>query len=73
MNQGWLDAQAHGPIVLLAWSAVSTKATAQGQVEGAGIGFDLAFSYYRPGSVVAAHGLVLLADAKITQLLKPRP
>jgi len=32
VNQGWLDAQAYGPLVLLAWSAVSTKVTKQGQV-----------------------------------------
>ena len=79
VNQGWLDAQAYGPMALLAWNAVSTKVTTQGQVEGTcvgtGMGFDPAFYYYRPVNVHAAHGYgpVLLAGAEITQLLKQHP
>lgn len=79
VNQGWLDAQAYGPMALLAWNAVSTKVNAQGQVEGTcvgtGMGFDPAFYYYRPVNVYAAHGYgpVLLAGAEITQLLKQHP
>jgi unsaturated rhamnogalacturonyl hydrolase len=79
VNQGWLDAQGYGPMALLAWGAVSTKVTAQGQVEGTcvgtGMGFDPAFYYYRPINVYAAHGYgpVLLAGAEIIQLLKQHP
>jgi rhamnogalacturonyl hydrolase YesR len=79
VNQGWLDAKAYGPMALLAWSAVSTKVTAQGQVAGTcvgtGMGFDPAFYYYRPVNLYAAHGYgpVLLAGAEIIQLLKQHP
>ena len=58
-------------MVQLAWNAVATKVNAQGQVEGTcvgtGMGFDPAFYYYRPTSVLAAHGYgpVLLAGAEM--------
>ena len=76
MNKGWIDPVAYGPMVMLAWNAVSTKVNAQGQVEGTcvgtGMGFEPAFYYYRPVSPYAAHGYgpVLLAAAEIIQLLK---
>jgi unsaturated rhamnogalacturonyl hydrolase len=76
MNKGWIDPVAYGPMVMLAWNAVSTKVNAQGQVEGTcvgtGMGFEPAFYYYRPVNVYAAHGYgpVLLAASEILQLLK---
>ncbi|MDM8174317.1 MULTISPECIES: glycoside hydrolase family 88/105 protein [Olivibacter] len=79
INKGWLDAKAYGPMVLLAWNAVNTKVTEQGQIEGTcvgtGMGFDPAFYYYRPISNFAAHGYgpVLLAGAEIYRLLQQHP
>ena len=76
INRGWIDPAAYGPAVVLAWNAVATRVTAQGQVEGTcvgtGMGFDPAFYYYRPASPFAAHGYgpVLLAGAEIIRLLK---
>lgn len=76
INRGWVDQQAYGPMVLLAWNAVATKVNEKGQVEGTcvgtGMGFDPAFYYYRPVSVYAAHGYgpVLLAGAEMIQFLK---
>jgi rhamnogalacturonyl hydrolase YesR len=76
INKGWLDAKAYAPASLLGWSAVSTKVTAIGQVEGTcvgtGMAFDPAFYYYRPVNVFAAHGYgpVLLAGSEIINLLK---
>jgi unsaturated rhamnogalacturonyl hydrolase len=76
INKGWIDPIAHGPMVMLAWNALSTKVNAQGEVEGTcvgtGMGFDPAFYYYRPTSPIAAHGYgpVLLAGAEILNLLK---
>ncbi|MFC6099823.1 glycoside hydrolase family 88/105 protein [Olivibacter domesticus] len=79
INKGWLDAKAYGPMALLAWNAVNTQVTAQGQVMGTcvgtGMGFDPAFYYYRPISNFAAHGYgpVLLAGAEIYRLLQQHP
>lgn len=79
INHGWLDAKAYGPMVLLAWNAVSTKVGKTGQVEGTcvgtGMGFDPAFYYYRPVNNFAAHGYgpVLLAGAEIYRLLEKHP
>lgn len=79
INKGWLDAKAYGPMALLAWNAVNTQVTAQGQVTGTcvgtGMGFDPAFYYYRPISNFAAHGYgpVLLAGAEIYRLLQQHP
>ncbi len=76
INQGWVDARVYGPMVQLAWNAVSTKVNAEGQVEGTcvgtGMAFDPAFYYYRPTSVYAAHGYgpVLLAGAEMIKLYK---
>ena len=76
INRGWIDRQAYGPMVLLAWNAVATKVNDKGQVEGTcvgtGMGFDPAFYFYRPINVYAAHGYgpVLLAGAEIINLLK---
>lgn len=76
INKGWLDAAAYGPMVLLAWNAISKQVTENGQVQntcvGTGMGFDPAFYYYRPVSNYAAHGYgpVLLAGAEIFRLLQ---
>jgi unsaturated rhamnogalacturonyl hydrolase len=76
VNKGWIDPKAYAPMSLLAWSAVTTKVNAVGQVEGTcvgtGMAFDPAFYYYRPVNVFAAHGYgpVLLAGSEIINLLK---
>ncbi len=76
INNGWIDAKAHAPMVLLAWNAVASKVNDKGQVEGTcvgtGMAFDPAFYYYRPINVYAAHGYgpVLLAGSEIINLLK---
>jgi unsaturated rhamnogalacturonyl hydrolase len=76
INNGWLDAQAYSPMVMLAWNAVSTKVNAKGEVEGTcvgtGMGFDPAFYYYRPVNNYAAHGYgpVIMAGAEVIQLIK---
>lgn len=76
INRGYVDAQVYGPVVCLAWNAVTIKVNEKGQVEGTcvgtGMGFDPAFYYYRPVNVYAAHGYgpVLLAGAEMIELLK---
>ncbi|MXN90845.1 glycoside hydrolase family 88 protein [Flavobacterium sp. Sd200] len=76
INNGWLDAQAYSPMVLIAWNAVATKVNAKGEVEGTcvgtGMGFDPAFYYYRPVNNYAAHGYgpVLMAGGEIIRLVK---
>jgi rhamnogalacturonyl hydrolase YesR len=78
INRGWLDPLAYGPVASLAWNAVAKKVNDQGQVEGTcvgtGMGFDPAFYYYRPASVLAAHGYgpVLLAGAEMITLRKSK-
>jgi unsaturated rhamnogalacturonyl hydrolase len=75
INKGWLDRLAYGPMVLLAWNAVSTKVNDKGQVEGTcvgtGMAFDPAFYYHRPVNKYAAHsyGPVTLAGAEMIQFL----
>jgi rhamnogalacturonyl hydrolase YesR len=79
INKGWLDAKAYGPMALLAWNAVSTKVTNNGQVVGTcvgtGMAFDPAFYYNRPANVFAAHGYgpVLLAGAEMYRMLQKHP
>jgi rhamnogalacturonyl hydrolase YesR len=74
INEGWLDARAHIPMVSLGWNAVARQVNEKGQVEnvcvGTGMGFDPMFYYYRPVSVYAAHGYgpVLLAGAEMIAL-----
>ncbi len=76
INRAYVDAKVYGPMVCLAWNAVSTKVNEMGQVEGTcvgtGMGFDPAFYYYRPINVYAAHGYgpVLLAGAEMILLVK---
>jgi len=76
INRGWTDGFAYGPIALHGWNALETKVNAKGQVEGTcvgtGMGFDLAFYYYRPVNVYAAHGYgpMLLAGSEIIKLLE---
>ncbi|HTZ21886.1 MAG TPA: glycoside hydrolase family 88 protein [Opitutaceae bacterium] len=78
INRGWLDPLAYGPMTSLAWNAVAKKVNDKGQVEGTcvgtGMGFDPAFYYYRPASVLAAHGYgpVLLAGAEMIALRKSK-
>lgn len=79
INNEWINREAHAPMALLAWNAVSTKVNDRGQVEGTcvgtGMAFDPAFYYYRPISPYAAHGYgpVLLAGAAMYKLLKEHP
>jgi unsaturated rhamnogalacturonyl hydrolase len=76
INRGYVDAQAYGPMLCLAWNAVDSKINDIGQVEGTcvgtGMGFDPAFYYYRPVSAYAAHGYgpVLLAGAEMIELVR---
>ena len=71
INRGWLDPLAYGPTASLGWNAVAQKINPTGQVEGTcvgtGMGFDPMFYYFRPTSVLAAHGYgpVLLAGAEM--------
>lgn len=75
INNGWLDATAYGPVAHLAWEAVNSKVTPEGEVEGVcvgtGMGFDPAYYYYRPVSTKAAHGYgpVIWAGAEMIKLL----
>lgn len=79
INRGFIDVKVYGPMVLLAWNAVSTKINERGQVEGTcvgtGMAFDPAFYYYRPTSAYAAHGYgpVLLAGSEIISLIQNHP
>jgi rhamnogalacturonyl hydrolase YesR len=76
VNRGYVDAQMYGPMANLAWNAVASKVTAQGQIEGicvgTGMAFDPAFYSFRPTSVKAAHGYgpTLLAGAEIIEMNK---
>jgi len=76
IDRGWLDGLAYGPVAVLAWNGVATKVNAEGQVEGTcvgtGMGFDPAYYYSRPTSVLAAHGYgpVLLAGAELIRLIQ---
>jgi unsaturated rhamnogalacturonyl hydrolase len=79
INKGWINREAHAPMALLAWNAVSTKINSKGQVEGTcvgtGMAFDPAFYYYRPVNVYAAHGYgpVIMAGAAMYKLVKDHP
>jgi rhamnogalacturonyl hydrolase YesR len=79
ISKGWINREAHAPMALLGWNAVSTKVNGSGQVEGTcvgtGMAFDPAFYYYRPVHNYAAHGYgpVLLAGAAMIELLKAHP
>jgi rhamnogalacturonyl hydrolase YesR len=76
INNGWIDAQAYGPMAVLGWNAVQTKVNTKGEVEGTcvgtGLSFDPAFYYNRPVNVAAAHGYgpVIMAGAEMIKLLK---
>lgn len=79
INRGWINREAHAPMAVLAWNAITTKVNDKGQVEGTcvgtGMAFDPAFYYYRPINVYAAHGYgpVLLAGAAMYKLLRDHP
>ena len=76
INRGWIDPLAHAPMTSLGWNAVARKVNDKGQVEGVcvgtGTGFEPAFYYARPTSVLAAHGYgpVLLAGAEMIAFRK---
>jgi rhamnogalacturonyl hydrolase YesR len=76
VERGWISPVTYGPIAYLGWAGVTTKVNAEGGVEGTcvgtGMGWDPAFYYYRPTSVLAAHGYgpVMLAGAELIQLSK---
>ena len=76
INKGWINAQAYGPVAVLAWNAIQTKVNTSGQVEGTcvgtGMSFDPAFYYSRPVNVAAAHGYgpVIMAGAEMIKLMK---
>jgi unsaturated rhamnogalacturonyl hydrolase len=76
INNGWIDAQAYGPMAVLSWNAIQTKVNVSGQVEGTcvgtGMSFDPAFYYNRPVNVAAAHGYgpVIMAGAEMIKLMK---
>ena len=76
INEGWIDAQAYGAQVLLAWQACQTKVNAQGQVEGTcvgtGMGFEPAFYAYRPVHAMAAHGYgpMIWAGSEVIRMLR---
>lgn len=76
INKGWIDAQAYGAQVLLAWQACKTKVNSRGQVEGTcvgtGMGFDPAFYAYRPVHAMAAHGYgpMIWAGSEVIKMLK---
>ncbi len=78
INRGWIGSLAHGPMVSLAWNAVARKVNDKGQVEGTcvgtGMGFEPTFYYFRPTSVLAAHGYgpMLLAGAEMIALRNGR-
>ena len=75
IDQGWIS-PAYGTIAQTGWNAVAGKVNAQGQVEGTCVGtnfaLDLPYYYFRPTSVLAAHGYgrTLLAGAEMLRLLK---
>lgn len=79
INKGWINREAHAPMALLAWNAVSTKVNEKGQVDGTcvgtGMAFDPAFYYYRPINVYAAHGYgpVIMAGAAMYKLITEHP
>jgi rhamnogalacturonyl hydrolase YesR len=74
VNRGYVEPQMYGPMANLAWNAVASKVTPNGQIEGicvgTGMAFDPAFYAYRPTSVKAAHGYgpTLLAGAEIIEM-----
>lgn len=76
VNRGYVDAAMYGPMANLAWNAVASKVTQNGEIEGicvgTGMAFDPAFYAYRPTSVKAAHGYgpTLLAGAEIIEMNK---
>ena len=78
VNRGWISRDPHLQMLQLAWNAVAAKVNSQGQVEGTcigtGLNFDPMFYYYRPTSVLAAHGYgtVLQAGSEMIQLLRKK-
>ncbi|WP_321334161.1 glycoside hydrolase family 88 protein [uncultured Bacteroides sp.] len=76
INKGWIDPVAYGPVAQLGWHAISTKITANGEVEGTcvgtGMAFDPAYYYHRPVNIYAAHGYgpVIWAGAEMINLLR---
>uniref|UniRef100_UPI0028A80D60 glycoside hydrolase family 88/105 protein n=2 Tax=unclassified Massilia TaxID=2609279 RepID=UPI0028A80D60 len=75
VNQGWIPATTYGSIAQAGWAGLSTRITAQGQVEGTCVGTtlagDMVYYYHRPTSADALHGYgpALLAGAEIIKLV----
>ncbi|HEX8606250.1 MAG TPA: glycoside hydrolase family 88 protein [Pseudoduganella sp.] len=76
INQGWISPTTYGSIAQAGWTALTTKITDKGEVEGTCVGTTLAsdqiYYYNRPTSVHALHGYgpMLLAGAEMIKLLK---
>ncbi|MCR4583507.1 MAG: glycoside hydrolase family 88 protein [Prevotella sp.] len=76
VNNGWISAKAFGPVAQLAWHAIESQVSAEGQVMnvcvGTGMGFEPAFYAYRPVHPMAAHGYgpVIWAGAEMLHMLK---
>lgn len=76
INRGYISAIDYGPMVVLAWNALSKRITAKGQIEGicvgTGMGFEPMFYYNRPVNIYAAHGYAptILAGLEIKQLIE---
>lgn len=76
INSGFISAVDYGPMVVLAWNALSKRIDNKGYIEGicvgTGMGFEPMFYYNRPVNVYAAHGYgpTILAGTEIIQLIK---
>ncbi len=76
INSGLISAVDYGPMVVLAWNALSKKINDKGHIEGicvgTGMGFEPMFYYNRPVNIYAAHGYgpTILAGLEIIQLTK---
>lgn len=75
INRGYISAIDYGPMVILAWNALSKRINEKGHIEGicvgTGMGFESMFYYHRPVNIFAAHGYgpTILAGAEIIQLI----
>lgn len=76
INRGYISAVDYGPLVVLAWNALSKRINDKGQIEGicvgTGMGFEPMFYYNRPVNIYAAHGYgpTILAGLEIKQLIE---
>lgn len=76
INSGYISAIDYGPLVVLAWNALSNRINEKGHIEGicvgTGMGFEPMFYYNRPVNIYAAHGYgpTILAGIEIKQLIE---